>query len=58
MDFQTQSAGRVSPFSQRPVRVFWETTKACLLACQHCRARAEHEPLPGDAVSGNSDARG
>jgi len=51
MDVQTQSTGRVSPFSQRPVLVFWETTKACLLACQHCRARAQHEPLPGELTT-------
>ncbi len=27
--------------------VFWETTKACLLACRHCRATAQPNPLPG-----------
>ncbi len=27
-------------FSERPVLVFWETTRACPLACAHCRASA------------------
>jgi AdoMet-dependent heme synthase len=32
-------------FSQRPMLVFWETTRACLLACRHCRASATtHAP--------------
>src|SRR5665213_3385404 len=29
------------PFSQRPLLVFWEMTKACDLACFHCRANAQ-----------------
>jgi AdoMet-dependent heme synthase len=32
---------------RRPMLVFWETTRACLLACRHCRASAIAEPLPG-----------
>ena len=36
------------PFDEKPLLVFWETTKACLLACRHCRARAITEPLPGE----------
>lgn len=39
---------RGSPFAQRPVLVFWETTRACLLACRHCRAEAQRDPLPGE----------
>ena len=27
-------------FPQRPLRVYWETTRACDLACRHCRAEA------------------
>jgi AdoMet-dependent heme synthase len=27
-------------FSKRPMLVFWETTRACMLACRHCRASA------------------
>jgi hypothetical protein len=33
---------------QRPILVFWETTKACDLACRHCRASAISQPLEGD----------
>jgi len=32
---------------RRPILVFWELTRACLLACRHCRASAIPEPLPG-----------
>ncbi len=27
-------------FGQRPLLVFWETTRSCPLACKHCRAEA------------------
>ncbi len=37
-----------SPFTAKPMLVFWETTKACLLACRHCRATAQRDPLPGE----------
>lgn len=46
-----QNAGKPiegTPFSQKPVLVFWETTRACLLSCIHCRASAIKEPLPGE----------
>lgn len=33
---------------RRPILVFWEVTRACLLACRHCRASAIPEPLPGE----------
>jgi radical SAM protein len=33
--------------ASRPILVFWETTKACGLACRHCRASAIPQPLPG-----------
>ncbi|MGZ8696611.1 MAG: TIGR04053 family radical SAM/SPASM domain-containing protein [Gaiellaceae bacterium] len=35
-------------FGRRPILVFWETTRACMLACRHCRASAIPEPLPGE----------
>ena len=38
-------------FDQRPILVFWETTRACLLACRHCRADAIAEPLPGELTT-------
>jgi radical SAM protein len=35
-------------FEQRPMLVFWETTRACLLACRHCRASATMQAPPGE----------
>ena len=35
-------------FGQRPMLVFWETTRACLLACRHCRASATTQAPPGE----------
>jgi radical SAM protein len=35
-------------FDERPILVFWETTKACLLSCRHCRATALPEAMPGE----------
>ncbi len=35
-------------FTQAPMLVFWETTKACPLACAHCRAQAQATALPGE----------
>ena len=35
-------------FAQRPMLVFWETTRACGVACRHCRAAALTTPLPGE----------
>jgi len=42
-------------YAQRPMLVFWETTRACKVACRHCRASALTEPLPGelDGVQGH-----
>lgn len=39
---------RTIDYSQRPMLVFWEVTRACLLACRHCRASAAPDPLPGE----------
>jgi radical SAM protein len=36
------------PLDEKPLLVFWETTKACPLACIHCRANAITRPLPGE----------
>ena len=38
-------------FWQRPMLVFWEVTRACQLACKHCRASATMEPLPGELTT-------
>lgn len=37
-----------SRWETKPLLVFWETTRACLLACRHCRASAQRDPLPGE----------
>ena len=38
-------------FSEKPIMVFWETTRACLLSCVHCRASAIKQPLPGELTT-------
>ncbi|KAA8923555.1 MAG: radical SAM/SPASM domain-containing protein [Thermoplasma sp.] len=35
-------------FNSKPLLIFWETTKACGLKCEHCRASAILEALPGE----------
>jgi len=35
-------------YARRPMLVFWETTRACQLACRHCRASATAQALPGE----------
>jgi len=37
-----------SGFDAAPRRVYWEVTRACDLACRHCRAEAAPEPDPGE----------
>lgn len=39
---------------QRPILVFWETTKACDLACRHCRASAISRPLEGELATADA----
>jgi radical SAM protein len=36
--------------------VFWETTRACQLACRHCRASATPGALPGELTSAEGRA--
>jgi len=38
-------------FAKRPMLVFWEITRACLLACKHCRASATEGALPGELTT-------
>ena len=38
-------------FDRRPMLVFWEVTRACQLACKHCRASATMDPLPGELTT-------
>lgn len=41
-------SGHRLDLARRPILVFWETTRACELACRHCRASAIPHPLPGE----------
>lgn len=46
-----QDAERLSKrvdFNRRPFIAIWETTQACDLACVHCRAEAQPDPLSGE----------
>lgn len=38
----------VLDYSQQPFLVIWETTRACDLACVHCRASADPQPAPDE----------
>ena len=44
------------PFDNKPILVFWETTKACPLNCVHCRAEAIGNPLPGELSTSEGKA--
>ncbi len=50
---QTMTAIKPRPaqFEDRPLLVFWETTKACALACAHCRACAQLQPGPDELTT-------
>jgi AdoMet-dependent heme synthase len=38
-------------FNQRPLVVIWEVTRACDLACFHCRASAQPTCIPGELTT-------
>jgi|SRR5262245_44356848 len=38
-------------FDSAPMLAFWETTKACRLACRHCRATAMPHAAPGQLTT-------
>ena len=44
-------AHRATSFDRVPRLVFWETTKACPLACVHCRAVTQREPAPDELTT-------
>ena len=44
-------ANKASLFDRVPRLVFWETTKACPLACVHCRATAQRAPAPNELTT-------
>lgn len=56
----TSSAPRVPPgprvpahlvYDQAPRRIYWEITRACSLACRHCRAEAMSAPDPAQLTT-------
>jgi radical SAM protein len=51
-----QPARPVLSFDRAPRLVFWETTKACPLACVHCRATAQRRPAPGELTTAEGRA--
>ena len=52
----TSRSRRPGLFDQAPFLVFWETTRACDLACQHCRACAvpKRDPRELSTVEGKA----
>ncbi|AEA46501.1 TIGR04053 family radical SAM/SPASM domain-containing protein [Archaeoglobus veneficus] len=36
---------------EKPFIIFWELTRACMLACKHCRARAQKERHPNELTT-------
>ena len=41
-------------FSEQPFLVFWEITRACALACRHCRAEAQPRRHPDELDEGEA----
>ena len=41
-------------FDRAPLRIYWELTRACDLACRHCRALARPEPDPAELTATES----
>ncbi len=37
--------------AQKPFIVFWELTRACMLACKHCRAKAQKKRHPDELTT-------
>ncbi|HVC24969.1 MAG TPA: TIGR04053 family radical SAM/SPASM domain-containing protein [Acidimicrobiales bacterium] len=59
MPFDVHPSGRGNirrRFDDRPLLVFWETTKACRLACVHCRASAQRTPGPDELSTADGRA--
>jgi radical SAM protein len=46
----------MGPFDQAPFIVIWETTRACALACVHCRAEAIPRRDPGELTTEEGQA--
>lgn len=43
-------------YPHAPRNVYWEMTRACDLACRHCRADARCHVLPGELTTGQAVA--
>ncbi|HVC87285.1 MAG TPA: TIGR04053 family radical SAM/SPASM domain-containing protein [Gaiellaceae bacterium] len=53
---EPMQAGAASlDLDRRPILVFWETTRACGLACLQCRASAISKPLPGELSTAQAE---
>ncbi len=44
------------PYAQKPFIAIWETTRACALACVHCRAEAMPRRYPGELTTAEGEA--
>ncbi len=52
----SRAAGRPGlDLDRRPILVFWESTRACLLACAHCRAEAQRDPVGGELTTAEAE---
>lgn len=45
------AAEKRTRYDDSPRRVYWELTRACALACTHCRAEALHHRLPDELTT-------
>jgi radical SAM protein len=43
--------GHALEFDRAPQRIYWEVTRACGLACRHCRAEASPHPDPAELTT-------
>ncbi|MEK7377868.1 MAG: radical SAM protein, partial [Candidatus Binatota bacterium] len=43
-------------YSEAPFLIYWETTRACDLACRHCRAEAHAERDPNELTTSEGKA--
>jgi len=41
-------------FTERPLLIYWELTRACELACRHCRAEAQARRDPRELSTGEA----
>ncbi len=56
---EPKSAGENGPsryvFSQAPILIYWEMTRACDLACRHCRAEAHAQRDPQELSTAEAE---